>query len=187
MTHLDKNLNFDCGVLNGAGTVSSLSSEWTKEISNTPNRPIFLPSNHQQVASKELQKSFQTYSLKITVMSPMFQKLFGTNHRTNMNQQIQDVSISKEKKVPRLFFQLQGNFKALPLFFLDTPWKFHSSPLKVYHRKRKGSSSNDHFSGQNVVGSHPSQWQSPPGWHFIFGQGIPTTKPSFATSYWRPG
>ena len=112
MTHLDKNLNFDCGVLNGAGTVSSLSSEWTKEISNTPNRSIFLPSNHQQVASKELQKSFQTYSLKITVMSPMFQKLFGTNHRTNMNQQIQDVSISKEKKVPRLFFQLQGNFKS---------------------------------------------------------------------------
>ena len=28
-----------------------------------------------------------------------------------------------------------------------TPWKFISSPLKIYHPKRKGSSSNHHFSG----------------------------------------
>ena len=28
-----------------------------------------------------------------------------------------------------------------------TPWKFNSSPLKIYHPKRKGSSSNHHFSG----------------------------------------
>ena len=27
-----------------------------------------------------------------------------------------------------------------------TPWKFNSSPLKIYHPKRKGSSSNHHFS-----------------------------------------
>ena len=28
-----------------------------------------------------------------------------------------------------------------------TPWKFNSSPLKIYQPKRKGSSSNHHFSG----------------------------------------
>ena len=28
-----------------------------------------------------------------------------------------------------------------------TPWKFNSSPLKISHPKRKGSSSNHHFSG----------------------------------------
>ena len=28
-----------------------------------------------------------------------------------------------------------------------SPWKFNSSPLKIYHPKRRGSSSNHHFSG----------------------------------------
>ena len=46
-----QNLNCDCGVLNGAGT---------------HNRSIFLPSNHQQVASKELQQSFHTYTAFLT-------------------------------------------------------------------------------------------------------------------------
>ena len=31
----------------------------------------------------------------------------------------------------------------------NTPWKFNSSPLKIYHPKRRGSSSNHHFSGAN--------------------------------------
>ena len=30
---------------------------------------------------------------------------------------------------------------------LITPWKFNSSPLKISHAKRKGSSSNHHVSG----------------------------------------
>ena len=69
----------------------------------------------------------------------MFQKLFGTNHRSKMNQQIQDVSIyfKGKKKVLRLFCQLQGDFNASPRFFLNTPWTFHSSPLKFYHLKIK--------------------------------------------------
>ena len=35
----------------------------------------------------------------------------------------------------------------LMLFMFVTPWKFNSSPLKIYHPKRNGSSSNHHFSG----------------------------------------
>ncbi len=31
-----------------------------------------------------------------------------------------------------------------------TPWKFNSSPLKINHPKRKGSSSNHHFSGAKL-------------------------------------
>ena len=36
---------------------------------------------------------------------------------------------------------------SLYLNYLTIPWKFNSSPLKIYNSKRKGLSSNHHFSG----------------------------------------
>ena len=82
-----------------------------------------------------------------------------TRHHPRGNPPFEDVSPIEHGDFPMScwFSGVYWTFGQFFVFLLDIPlWKFNSSSLNIYRPKRKGSSSNHHFSGamSNFGGVH---------------------------------